>query len=76
MGAAVDRPARLVDVAQVAGVDFGPLAHPVRRLALVRDADLPVGIAQQPAHDRRADRAGAARDEHAAHVRSAAISFA
>ena len=46
------------------------------RLALVGDADLPVGVAEQPAHDRRADRAGAARDEDAAHVRSAAISFA
>ena len=76
MGAAVDRPARLVDVAQVAGVDLAALAHPAGRLALVGDADLPVGVAEQAPHDRGADRAGAARDEHAAHVRRAAISFA
>ena len=45
-------------------------------VALVGDADLEVGVAEQPPHDRRADRAGAARDQDAAHVRSAAISFA
>ena len=35
--------------------------------ALVGDADLEVGVAQQPPDDGRADRAGAAGDEHAAH---------
>ena len=44
--------------------------------ALVGHADLEVGIAEQAPHDRGADRAGAAGDEDAAHVRSAAISFA
>ena len=49
-----------------------------RRLALVGDADLEVGVAQQPAHDRGADRAGAAGDEDAVHRAqlSAATSFA
>ena len=44
------------------------LAHPVRRLALVGDADLEVRVAQQPPHHRGPDRAGAARDQDAAHV--------
>ena len=57
-----------VEVAQVAGVDLAALAHPLRRRALVGDADLPVGIAQQPAHDGRADRAGASGDEDAVHA--------
>ena len=60
--------ARLVEVAQVAGVDLAALAHPVRRLALVGDADLVVGVAQQAADDGRADRAGAAGDEDAVHA--------
>ena len=76
MRAAADRAPRLVDVAQVAGVDLAALAHPVRRRPLVGHADLPVRIAEQPPDDRAADRAGAAGDEDAAHVRSAAISFA
>ena len=62
--------ARLVELAQVAGVDLAALAHPLRRRALVGDADLPVGIAQQPPHDGRADRAGASGDEDAVHRRS------
>ena len=57
-------------------MDLAALAHPAGRVALVGDADLEVGVAEQPARDRGADRAGASRDEHAAHVRSAAISFA
>ena len=64
------RLARLGEVAQVARVDLAALAHPVRRRALVGDAHLPVGVAQQPAHDRGADRAGAAGDEDAAHRRA------
>jgi hypothetical protein len=74
--AAADRAPRLVRVAQVADVDLARLAHPARRRALVGHADLPVRIAEQPPHDRGADRAGPAGDEDAAHVRSAAISFA
>ena len=74
--AAVDRAPRLRDVAQVADVDLAALAHPVGRRPLVGHADLPVRIAQQPPDDGGADRAGAAGDEHAPHVRSAAISFA
>ena len=66
--AALHRLARLDEVAQVAGVDLAALAHPLRRLALVGDADLVVGVAQQAADDRRADRAGAAGDEDAVHV--------
>ncbi len=45
-------------------------------VALVGDADLEVGVAEQAPDDRRADRAGAAGDEDAAHVRSAATSLA
>ena len=60
-----DRLARLVEVAQVAAVDLAALAHPVGRRALVGDADLARGVAQQAAHDGRADRAGAAGDEDA-----------
>ncbi len=56
-------------VAQVAAVDLAALAHPHRRLALVGDADLEVGVAQQAPDDRGADRAGAAGDEDAAHAR-------
>ena len=66
--AAVGRRARLVEVAQVARVDLAALAHPLRRRALVGDADLPVGVAQQAADDGRADRAGAAGDEDAVHA--------
>jgi hypothetical protein len=73
--AALDRLARLVVVAQVARVDLAALAHPVRGRPLVGDADLEVGVAEQPPHDRRADRAGASGDEDAAHARRAAISF-
>jgi hypothetical protein len=83
VAAAARRLARLVELAQVARVHLAALAHPVRRRTLIADAHLPVGIAQQPAHDRRADRAGAAGDEHARHRRqrvarpaSAAISAA
>ena len=68
--AAGDRRARLVELAQVAGVHLAALAHPGRRRALVGDAHLPVGIAQQPAHDGGADRAGASGDEDAVHRRS------
>ena len=46
-------------------------------LALVGDAHLEVGVAQQPAHDGGADRAGAAGDEDAVHACvSAATSLA
>jgi len=38
--AAVRRPPRLVDVAQVTDMDLAALAHPLRRLALVADAVL------------------------------------
>ena len=67
--AAPRRLARLVEHAQVAGVDLAALAHPVGRRALVGDAHLEVGVAQQAAHDRRADRAGAAGDEDPVHGR-------
>ena len=66
--AAADRLARLGEVAQVAAVDLAALAHPLRGLALVGDADLERGIAEQAAHDGRADRAGAAGDEDAVHA--------
>ena len=59
---------RLGEVAQVALVDLRALAHPVRRRALVGDAHVPVAVAQEPAHDRGADRAGASRHEDAAHA--------
>ena len=74
MRAAAHRLARLVEHAQVAAVDLAALAHPHRRLALVGDAHLEVGIAQQAPDDRGADRAGAAGDEDATHARSAATS--
>ena len=60
---------RLLELAQVAGVDLAALAHPLRRGALVGDAHLVGGVGQQPPHDRGADRAGAAGDQHAAHAR-------
>jgi hypothetical protein len=65
--AAAHRLARLLELAQVALVDLAALAHPHRRLALIGDADLELGVTQQPPHDRGADRAGAAGDEHPAH---------
>src|SRR5205085_2446032 len=66
----------LLERAQVAGVDLAALADPLGRLALVADADLEGGVAQQSAHHRRADRPGAAGDEDAAQEAgtSAAIS--
>src|SRR5262249_10874131 len=71
---------RLLQDAQVAGVDLAALAHPRGRRALVGDADLVVGIAQQPAHDGGADRAGSAGDQDTVHgarkATPAAISFA
>ena len=75
MRAAGDRRAGLLDLAQVAAVHLTALAHPQRCRPLVGDADLEVRVAEQAPHDRRADQAGAARDEDSAHVRSAAISF-
>ncbi len=74
MGAAGGGTAGLVEVAQVAAVDLAALAHPLRRLALVGDADLEVGVAQQAPHDRRADRAGAAGHQHPAHASAATSS--
>src|SRR3954449_3378724 len=74
--AALGRRPRLVQLAQVARVDLAALAHPLRRQPLVGDADLPGGVAQQAADDGRADRAGAAGDEHPPHARSAATSDA
>jgi hypothetical protein len=58
---------RLLAVAQIRRLDLRALADPRRRLALVADADLELGVAQQRAHDRTADHAGAAGDENAAH---------
>src|SRR5215210_2100474 len=58
-----------LEAAQIAGVDLAALAHPLRRRALVGDADLPVGVGDQAAHDSGADRAGAAGDEDAVHGR-------
>ena len=69
MRAALRRPPRLVEHAQVAGVHLAPLAHPVGRLALVGHAHLEVRIAQQTAHDRGTDGAGAAGDEDPVHGR-------
>ena len=40
----------------------------LRRLALVGDPHLEVGVAQQAPHDRGADRAGAAGDEDPVHA--------
>ena len=60
--------ARLVREQQVAGVDLAGLPHPGGRLALVGDPHLEAAVGEQAAHDRRADRAGAAGDEHPAHV--------
>ena len=54
--------------AQVAAVDLAALAHPGRRGALVGDADLVVGVAEQAADDRRAQDAGAAGHEHTLHA--------
>ena len=65
--AAAHRPAGLVERAQVARVDLAALAHPVGRRALVGHAHLEVRVAQQAAHDRRADRAGAPGDQDPAH---------
>ena len=77
MRAALDAVARVAQVAQVGGVDLAPLAHPLRRLALVGHADLEARVAQQPPHDGGADRAGAPGDEDAVHAPvSAATSFA
>ena len=61
-------------VAQVAAMDLAALAHPRRRVALVGDAHLEVGVAEQAPDDRGADRPGAAGDEDATHARSAATS--
>ncbi len=69
MRAARRRRARLLELAQVAGVDLAALAHPLRRRALVGDAHLVGGVGEQPPDDRGADRAGAAGDQHAAHAR-------
>ena len=66
--AARERLARLAQHAQVAAVDLAALAHPAGRGALVGDADLVVGVAEQAADDRRAEDAGAAGDEHARHA--------
>ena len=41
--------------AQIAAVDLAALAHPRGRGALVGDADLVVGVAEQAADDRRAE---------------------
>jgi hypothetical protein len=61
-------------------VHLAALAHPLRRLALVGDPDLPGGISEQATDDGGADRAGPARDQHAVHcaaaVARAAISLA
>ena len=54
-------------VAQVGGVDLAPLAHPQRRPPVVGDPDLPLAVGEQPPDDGRADRPGAAGDQHAAH---------
>ncbi len=63
MAAARRRLAGLVELAQIAGVDLAGLAHPLRRLAEVRDAHREVRLAQQAPDYRGADRAGSARDE-------------
>ena len=68
MRAARERLAGLGEHAQVAAVDLAALAHPGRRGALVGDADLVVGVAEQAADDRRAQDAGAAGHEHALHA--------
>jgi hypothetical protein len=60
--------ARLLEHAQVALVDLAALGDPRRGGALVGDADLPVAVAQQAAHDRGADRAGATRHQDARHA--------
>ncbi len=65
--AAAQAPRARREVAQVTQVELAALAHPLRRLAMVGDPNLPVGVAQQAADDRRADRAGAAGDEHPSH---------
>ena len=52
---------------QIAAVHLAALAHPAGRVALVGDADLEVGVAQQAPHDGRADGAGAAGDEDTVH---------
>jgi hypothetical protein len=54
--AAAQRRARLLGVAQVAGMDLAALAHPVWRRPLVGHADLELGVAEQAAHHRAADR--------------------
>ena len=74
--AAGHRHMSLFQPAQVAGVDLARLAHPVGRRSLIRYADLPVGIAHEPAHDCGADRAGATGYENPVHGVSAATSAA
>ncbi len=66
--AALRGPPRLRELAQVAGVDLAPLAHPLWRGPLVGDPHLVGGVGEQPANDRRADRAGASCDQYPAHV--------
>jgi hypothetical protein len=66
--AALDRLARDAELAQVAAVDLAALAHPLRRLALVAHADVPLRIAQQAPHDRGADRACPTGDEDPTHA--------
>ena len=65
--AAVKRSASEVQLAQITSLDLAALAHPARRDAVIRDSDLEFRIGQQAPHDGRADRAGAARHEHARH---------
>ena len=67
MRAALGRLPRLGGHAQIAGVHRAALAHPLRSRAFIGHAHLIGGIGEQPFHDRGADRAGAAGDQHAAH---------
>jgi hypothetical protein len=62
-----EQPSTARGVAQVAGVHLARLPHPVRRLALVGDAHLPVGVTHEAADHGGADGARAARDEDARH---------
>ncbi|GFG54416.1 hypothetical protein MAGR_58570 [Mycolicibacterium agri] len=67
MGTAVYRRQGYVHRPKVTGVDLAGLAHPFRRLTLIRYSDLERAVAQEPTNNGSADGSDAARDKYAAH---------